>query len=694
MAEKKEVVLEILIDASNSVKTVGELKRSIKELTSAALAAGEGTALGGKFLKAAGEARDRMGDLNAQVNSFAGADAKIGSVVKVVGGLAAGFQAAQGAAALFGSSGKALEETMLKVQAATALAQGVQGIAGLSDSFAAMKGVAKDAFLAIKAGIGSTGIGLLVIALGAIVAYWQDIKAVVSGVSTEQQKINKEAQKNLEVQQEKLKTLGAEDNILKLQGKTEAQILALKVAQTDEAVAAQTVAIETAQTTLDAQVQAEARNKAILSGLLTLSTAPLQLVIDGIDYIYEKITGKKLLDIKLNDKAASFIFDAEETKAEGDKAIKAQQEALTKLKNDRAGYLLQINDINKKAADEEKQKAEDTAKQIAADKKDLEELNQKNLEADLAEALKFNQDYYDTKITQAKLNNEDTTQLEIAANETKLELLKHYGEDTIALENEIALQKKAAKDAAREKQLADTVAAAEADLAKLQGAGGNVELEAQIALENALYEQAKINNTNLELLETQHQQKIAALKKAAAVKEVQSGLKMAQDSLSAIQNLSDVVYSSKLAKVKKGSKEEEAILRKQFETNKKMQIASAIINGALAVTNIIATVPKADFGVSTAIMLVAAASATAASIAKIASTKFDSAGGSSSSSSFGGSGAPSTEPAPINPTNQPTTNLSGQGGGNDNSTKVYVTETDIKRVINRVNVIESRAQFR
>jgi hypothetical protein len=169
---------------------------------------------------------------------------------------------------------------------------------------------------------------------------------------------------------------------------------------------------------------------------------------------------------------------------------------------------------------------------------------------------------------------------------------------------------------------------------------------------------------------------------------------MAQDSLSAIQNLSDVVYSSKLANVKKGSKEEEAILRKQFETNKKMQIASAIINGALAVTNIIATVPKADFGVSTAIMLVAAASATAASIAKIASTKFDSTGGSSSSSSFGGSGAPTTESTPINPNNQPTTNLNGQGGGNDNSTKVYVTETDIKRVINRVNVIESRAQFR
>ncbi|MCX2473583.1 hypothetical protein OQZ33_04480 [Pedobacter sp. MC2016-05] len=56
-----------------------------------------------------------------------------------------------------------------------------------------------------------------------------------------------------------------------------------------------------------------------------------------------------------------------------------------------------------------------------------------------------------------------------------------------------------------------------------------------------------------------------------------------------------------------------------WEANRKAAITQALINGALAATNIWATTPKADFGVSTYIMLGLSAAATIGSIASIAS---------------------------------------------------------------------------
>ena len=68
-----------------------------------------------------------------------------------------------------------------------ALADGLEGLGKIQQQFTAIFNNvidgAKKAFAAIKAGIGSTGIGLLVIALGSIVAYWDEIKYAIMGVS-------------------------------------------------------------------------------------------------------------------------------------------------------------------------------------------------------------------------------------------------------------------------------------------------------------------------------------------------------------------------------------------------------------------------------------------------------------------------------------------------------------------------------
>ena len=185
----KTVSLELKIDASGAAQSVGDLKKSIVDLKNQALKAGEDSVIGKQFLKQAGEAKDRLSDLNRQVDNFQDAGAKFGAVSKLVGGLAAGFQAAQGAAALFGSSGEDIQKIMLKVQSATALAQGVQGIAGLGESFKdvgkIIKGPIVGAFTALKGAIGATGIGLLVIAAAALYANFDSVKKLLANIIPE-----------------------------------------------------------------------------------------------------------------------------------------------------------------------------------------------------------------------------------------------------------------------------------------------------------------------------------------------------------------------------------------------------------------------------------------------------------------------------------------------------------------------------
>ena len=74
----------------------------------------------------------------------------------------------------------------------------------------------------------ATGIGAFVVALGAIVAYWDDIVDFISGSNEE---LEKQISLNNKIAQQanrELEVLDKKDNILKIQGKTEAQINKLK----------------------------------------------------------------------------------------------------------------------------------------------------------------------------------------------------------------------------------------------------------------------------------------------------------------------------------------------------------------------------------------------------------------------------------------------------------------------------------
>ena len=385
-----EKIIDVKVQSESAENAVKSLKTQFREAQqevaelSAKFGATSDEAV--KAAKRASELKDQIGDAKALTDAF-NPDAKFKSLTSSLAGVAGGFSAVQGAMGLVGAESESVEKTLLKVQSAMALSTGLQQLGESADAFKQLKAVAINALNSIKTAIGSTGIGLLVIALGAVYAYWDDIKEAVSGVSEEQKQLNSLSQSNLDTEKQKLDTIGNQDNILKLQGKSEKEILQIKIKQTDETIKAGEINLQNQIASNKMALDAEKRNKNILQNLMRFAIemsivpvrallAPLDLVITTANKVaevlgFEKITSLNIQDeiTKLtkfgSDKISSFVFDPDKMKSEGDKSIEEQKKYLEKLRNDRAGLQLQVNAIDKKASDEAEQKRKERAEKEA-----------------------------------------------------------------------------------------------------------------------------------------------------------------------------------------------------------------------------------------------------------------------------------------------------------------------------------------
>lgn len=299
--------------------------------------------------------KDNIDDANDAVKAMTGAG-QFQAFGRAISAAAGGFTALQGAITLAGGETKDFQETMVKLQAALAISQGISQLEDLGNAFGNVKRVAVNAFTAIKTAIGSTGIGLLVVALGAIVAYWDEIKAAVSGVSEEQNNLNRETAQNLKLNQDNLDALEGSEETLKLQGKTEEDIYNLKIDQYDQTIAAARASLENAKITKNAQIDAAKRNKEILQGIIRYLFAPLSLILATVDQIGKALNKDFGLEEKFSGGIARLLFDPEEVKEKADATIAEAEKGLRALENKRAGY---INTRNAKIRSENNQAAKD-----------------------------------------------------------------------------------------------------------------------------------------------------------------------------------------------------------------------------------------------------------------------------------------------------------------------------------------------
>lgn len=372
-----------------------------------------------------------------------------------LGGVTSGFSIAQGVMGAFGSESEELEKALLKVQSAMAIQQGLQGIRDAIPSFRALGTAAKDALTGIRTGIAATGIGLLVIALGTVVAYWDDIKEAVNGVSEEQEELNRKSGVNTELEKEKLNTLNNQDNILKLQGKSEEDILKLKIAQTEAVIKTTEEEIKQKEITSKLEIKAAERNasimKMILKGAmefgalgLRLLVAPIDLVLSTANKVSEALGFGKLTAVNLNDeisnlinfgadKVTSFVFDPAATKAAADADIKETKDALLKMKNEVAGFKLQVIELNKpsEVAKKETEKAFESYEKLEYKKAELLKHSELTLQGHVNENVRIQQEAAEHELLLLEAKAVRASQIDAKAQSEKVKLTKQ-GFDTIA----------------------------------------------------------------------------------------------------------------------------------------------------------------------------------------------------------------------------------------------------------------------
>lgn len=218
---------------------------------------------------------------------------------------------------------------------------GVKAVGGLTKSF---KG--------LKAAMLASGIGAIVVAVAAIAANWSKIQEAVSGVTGEQKKLLKDQEKAAELSQQNFDRTSQTENILKLQGKTEREILELKMKQTDETIAALEAQLATQKDIQKTQVETAQKNRAILDGLILMVTLPIQAILEGIDQVASLFGMESNLREGFADFLGDLIIDPEKIEKEGNEGIAETEKQLSKLKNMRAGYQLQVNKEDKAAADQ------------------------------------------------------------------------------------------------------------------------------------------------------------------------------------------------------------------------------------------------------------------------------------------------------------------------------------------------------
>lgn len=299
----------------------------------------------------------------------------------------------------------------------------------------------------LKGALISTGIGALVVALGTIIAYWDEITEAISGVSNQQKDLLETQEKSVAASERQLSAINETENTLRLQGKTEKEIRDLKRAQVEETIKNLEAQLITQESIKKTQVEAAQRNKDIAKGIIAFLSAPLLVLTGIIDGITNSLASVGVISEGTSltadylDSASSLIFDPEEVAEEGDKTIQETKDKLRKLKNTRDGFILKEQQDNKKRRDKKNNEEEKAEKELAKLKDRIREAQaNKEDEARELELTKI-KEHNKKLLEEAKLAGLLTEELETSLNE-RLQAKK----DEFAKQDEDKRKKKLEED--------------------------------------------------------------------------------------------------------------------------------------------------------------------------------------------------------------------------------------------------------
>ncbi len=417
-------------------------------------------------------------------------------------------------------------------------------------------------FKSLRGAIAATGIGAFVVALGLIVDNWDKISEAITGASDATKDAVTESEKLVKASKDQLDNISATENILKLQGKTEEDILLMRMQATDEAIMQQRILIENLKAQKEEETAAAERVTKYTKAIIGLVTFPLTAALGIIDTISAGLAeigvleeGTSLAEGYISGVAGMLFDPPEEVAEKADETIDAAEAQLQRLENTRAGYALRQQANEEKQAEEARRKQEQIDKQRIADEKFVQD-----------QLLKLQQDYeirsLDSADAQAKKRLEmqfDADYLELvqrgATYDALLALARKFDMDIAEIDANAAKRKSDLEaqvaDQLYERSLSNFERSEMALMAQydrmVEMAGDNAELIAQI---NAAY----IEDYEQLVQDSADEEENIQLRKIDALANATSGLfrtmgQMAEDNSKQQKNLAvaDVLLNQAMA---------------------------------------------------------------------------------------------------------------------------------------------------
>jgi len=212
MAIETSVNIDVNVDGTATVKQAAQgfedlgdaVAKTQREAEALALQFGINDQRTQEAIKRAGQYKGQLEQLDQAVEANKGG---VDQLFRSVQGVAAGFEIAAGATALFGSESQELEKILIKVQGAMVLAQGLKDFKEFGGAIRGLVTLVGErlvaAFATLRTALISSGIGAAVVAVGLLVANFLRLREETAQAAEQQKKYNDELT-NLRKEREQL----------------------------------------------------------------------------------------------------------------------------------------------------------------------------------------------------------------------------------------------------------------------------------------------------------------------------------------------------------------------------------------------------------------------------------------------------------------------------------------------------------
>jgi hypothetical protein len=636
-------VIEIDVKTNISgAKSLSDLKGEFKELQKELSGLEQGSEKYIQTLKQLGSVKSEIGDITKELNAFADGTSNLSSFSGVLSGVVSGFEAASGAAALFGMDSGALEEQIKNLQGVMAFSEGIKGVLETGESFKQLGNAIKSTEIGAKAMavaqrilnavMAANPIGLLIAGITALIGV---IALFVNSMEDEDA-----AQKQVIANREReLEVMQSQDEALKRQSEFRKQLAAAQGKSAEDLLNIE-------------KINGDARKKRIEEEIVLINKN-----INDRNKLLANADSDELKKIQENNDK-----DAKLRKSLYEERIKIDQDyILNKTKLD--------NETDKKEK-ENIQKSIDNSKFLYQKLQDLLAQNIAITEEKEIRILELSYQRERDELKSKGANNELLKQLDIKyLNEKKL-IEEKYRKESLD-ENKALI----ARDNEINKELEEERKKKQEEADKLE----DERIEAEIQAEQKGLDK----------------QKAARLK---AVEDYKKGeeqkVELTKQGLTAISSLADAFAG-----------EDEASQKRAFEVKKAAGIALATIETYQSASSAYASqmaITTPDAPIRAAVAAGIAIATGVARIATIAKTQFKSSatpstgGGGSNLGTFsqgGGTQAPGlTSQNNVTQLN-PDGSVAGQGNREMQPMKAYVVESESRAVTDRVNKLSNQSKI-